>query len=60
MNIKKIAVGAFGIYLILDGVLSILWQQNDGCLNNTPMGNVVRIVRALIGLTLITMALRSD
>ena len=48
----------FGIFLLLDGILSI-WLGNEclqGCLNNSIWGNIVRVIRALIGTTLIAIS----
>mgnify|MGYP001595203534 CR=1 FL=1 len=49
---KKIMLG-MGIFLTADGIISFLWATQDNCMNNSPFGNLVRIVRALIGIYLI-------
>jgi len=46
-----------GIFLILDGILSVYFQQADGCLNNTLFGNIVRVIRAIFGFSLILLTL---
>jgi len=38
-----------GILLILDGLLSIWWSLPDECLNNSTIGQIVRLIRAGIG-----------
>lgn len=51
--INKHIIFTIGVFLILDGVLSLLWAAPDNCMNNTPFGNLIRIIRALIGVYLI-------
>lgn len=32
-----------------DGILSIAWSIQDGCMNNSTIGQMVRLARAGIG-----------
>lgn len=45
----------FGIFLFLDGILSLLWGNSclNTCFNNSAFGNSVRVIRAIIGFFLI-------
>ena len=48
----------FGLFLVLDGVLSI-WFGNsclNQCANNNTFGNIVRIIRGIGGLILIILS----
>lgn len=42
-----------GIFLVVDGLLSIYFSLPDECLNNTTFGQIVRLTRAGIGAYLI-------
>ena len=52
MTSRKIMFG-IGVFLTVDGILSLIWAAPDYCINNTPFGNIIRIVRTLIGIYLI-------
>lgn len=45
----------FGIFLILDGILSIIYGTAclNQCLNNNDFGNTIRILRAIGGAILL-------
>lgn len=49
---KKLMFG-IGLFLTMDGILSLIWVAPDNRINNTPFGNIIRIVRTLIGIYLI-------
>ena len=51
--IKEKIMFGIGIFLVLDGILSLIWAAPDDCMNNTPVGNFIRVIRALIGIYLI-------
>lgn len=38
-----------GIFLMIDGALSIYWSMQDGCMNNSPIGQLIRLIRIGIG-----------
>ena len=50
MNTKKLYFW-IGMFLILDGVLSYYYGNAclNNCLNNNDFGNMVRIIRAIVG-----------
>ncbi|MFA6022635.1 MAG: hypothetical protein WC781_00950 [Candidatus Pacearchaeota archaeon] len=48
-KIRNITLLIFGLFLLLDGIISIFWAMPDTCLNNSVLGNVIRIIRATIG-----------
>lgn len=50
----------FGIFLVLDGILSLVWGTGclNSCFNNSWFGNIVRIVRALGGVVLILLSFK--
>lgn len=49
-----------GAFLIADGLLSLYWGIKclESCFNNSDIGNIIRILRALTGLALIIMGFR--
>ncbi len=51
MNISKKLLFYIGIFLLLDGILSYYFGNAclNECLNNNNFGNLVRIIRAVIG-----------
>lgn len=60
MNIKKLYL-ALGIFLVVDGILSLYWGnfelnhfiESFGTMNNSVLGNLIRIVRVAAGGVLI-------
>lgn len=51
----KIVIFLTGVFLFLDGVLSLFFGNACmySCMNNSDIGNVVRIVRTVLGIFLI-------
>jgi hypothetical protein len=51
MNLSKKWLLAIGIFLILDGVLSLHYGKFclNSCMNNSDIGNLVRYIRTIIG-----------
>ena len=49
----RVKMRVIGWYLLIDGVLSIYFSLPDECLNNTPFGQAIRVIRAIIGAWLI-------
>ena len=53
---RKEIISLIGFYLILDGLISLAWGlQGDclACLNNSQIGNIIRIIRILAGVYII-------
>ncbi len=59
MKIKKKILLIMGIFLLLDGILSIYYGNSclNNCLNNNTFGNIIRIIRAISGGYLIKISL---
>lgn len=47
-------ISYLGLFLMADGILSIAWSIQDGCMNNSPIGQIVRLIRIGIGFYLYT------
>ena len=62
MNNKNKFLLFCGIFLLLDGVLSIIFGHAclNNCMNNNLIGDGVRVFRALLGLILIIMVVKKN
>jgi hypothetical protein len=60
VKVHKWILLALGIFLVLDGILSLYFGNSclDKCLNNNYFGNLVRWMRAIIGVYLIYIGVR--
>jgi len=60
LKIHKWILLIIGIFLLLDGLLSVYFGNTclDKCLNNNYFGNLVRWVRAIIGVYLVYLGIR--
>jgi len=54
MNPKQLYLW-IGIFLLLDGVLSLYWGKSctGTCANNSDFGNLIRIIRTIGGAILV-------
>lgn len=50
---KQFVYFLFGLFLVLDGIISIIWgmecESCFHCPNNDFVGNIVRVIRTVIG-----------
>jgi hypothetical protein len=55
----KIVIFITGLFLFLDGLLSLIFGNAclSSCLNNSNIGNIVRVVRLVLGVFLIYISL---
>ena len=60
-NMHRSILFIIGLFLLVDGVLSVYFGNAClySCYNNSPIGNIVRIIRAAVGFYLIYVGLNS-